>query len=83
MPLMFDSIIFELNPYFGYSATFFISVFILCEFAMLLDVYDSLSSQEDEMHSSSCGNRCTHLAAHLSKTLNPLYAIILVCLGNA
>ena len=36
---MFDSIIFNyLSPYFGYSATF-ISVSILCEFAMLLDVY--------------------------------------------
>ena len=31
---MFDSIIFDLNPYFGYN-----TVYILCEFAMLLDRY--------------------------------------------
>ena len=79
MPLMFDSIIFDLNPYFGHSATF---AFILYEFAMLLDVYILLSPQEEEMLSSS-GNRCTHLVAHLSKILNPLSAIILVCLSNA
>ena len=65
---MFDSII--------------ISVWILCEFVMLLDVYILLSPQEEEVHSSSCGNRCTHLAAHSSKRLNPLSVIILVCLGN-
>ena len=60
----------------------FISVCILCEFAMLLDVYILLSPQEEEVHSSSCGNRCTHLAAHSSKRLNPLSVIILVCVGN-
>ena len=49
---------------------------------MLLDVYILLSPQEEEVHSSSCGNRCTHLAAHSSKRLNLLSAIILVCLGN-
>ena len=59
----------------------FISVCILCEFAMLLDVYILLSPQEEEVHSSSCGNRCTHLAAHSSKRLNPLSVIILVCLA--
>ena len=42
----------------------FISVCILCEFAILLDVYILLFPQEEEVHSSSCGNRCKHLAAH-------------------
>ena len=79
MPLMFDSIIFDLNPYFGHSATF---AFILYEFAMLLDVYILLSPQEEEVHSSSCGNRCTHLEAPSSKRLNTLSVILLVCLGN-
>ena len=79
---MFGSIIFDLNPSFGYSATFFISGCILCEFAMLLDLYILLSPQEEEVHSSSCGNRCTHLAAHSSKRLNVLSVIILICLAN-
>ena len=43
---MFDSIIFDLNPDFGYSALSFISVCILCEFAMLLDVYILLSPRK-------------------------------------
>ena len=60
----------------------FISVCILCEFAMLLDVYILLSPQEEEVHSSSCGNRCTYLAANSSKRLNFLSVIISVCLGN-
>ena len=60
----------------------FILVSIFCEFDMLLDVYILLSPQEEEVHSSSSGNRCTHLAAHSSKRLNPLSFIILVCLGN-
>ena len=79
---MFVSIIFDLNPYFSYSAAFVYFSLHLCEFAMLLDVYILLSPQEEEVHSSSCGNRCTHLAAHSSKRLNPLSVIILVCLGN-
>ena len=33
----------------------FISVKILCEFAMLPDVYILMSSQEEEMHFSSWG----------------------------
>ena len=49
----------------------FISVNILCEFDMLSHVYILLSLQEEEVHSSSWGNRCTHLAAHLSKRLSP------------
>ena len=64
---MFDSIIFDLNPYFGYSATFVYSICILCEFAILLDVHILLTPQEEEVHSSSCGNRCTHLPVHSSK----------------
>ena len=76
---MFDRKIFDSNPYFSFSA---ISVCIHCELAMLLDVYILLSPQEEEVHSSSCGNRCTHRAAHSSKRLNLLSVIILVCLGN-
>ena len=78
---MFQSITFHSNPYFGYSATF-ILVSILCEFAMLRDVYILLFAKEEELHSSSSGTRWTHLAAHSSKRLNPLPVIILVCLDN-
>ena len=60
----------------------FISVSILCEFATLPDVYILLSPQQEELHCSSWGNRCTYLAAQLSKRLNTLSVIILVCLGN-
>ena len=49
MPLMFDSIIFDLNPYFGYSAAFVYFSLHLCEFTMLLDVYILLSPQEEEV----------------------------------
>ena len=51
----------------------FISDSILCEFAMLPDVYILLSPQEEGS---------THLEAHLSKKLRALSVIILVCLGN-
>ena len=63
----------------------FISVRILYEFAMLPDFtarYHILLSSQEEVHYSSWGNRCTHLAAHSSKRLNPLSVIILVCVGN-
>ena len=73
---------FWLKSLFAIVLLLFISVCILCEFAILVDVYILLSPQEEEVHSSSCGNRCTHLAAHSSKRLNPLSFIILVCLGN-
>ena len=53
MPLTFDSITFHSN--------LFISVSVLCEFAMLPDVYILLSPQDEEVHSFSWGNRCTHL----------------------
>ena len=53
-----------------------ISVSVLCEFAMLPNVYILLSPQEEEVH------RCTRLIAHSSKRSTPLSAIILVCLGN-
>ena len=60
----------------------FISGVILCKLAMLPDVYILLSPQEEEVHFSSRGDRCTHLEAHSSKTLNTLPVIILVCLVN-
>ena len=60
---------------------FFISVSILREFAMLPgDIL--LSPQEEEVHSSSWGDRCTYLAAHSSKRSNPLSVIIFVCIGK-
>ena len=64
---MLDSIIFDLNLYFALVPLSFTSAFILYKFAMLLDVYILLSPQEEEVPSSSCGNRRTHLAAHSSK----------------
>ena len=82
MSLMFDSIIFYLNPYFGYSTTFVYFSLHLCKFAMLLYMYILLSPQEEEVHSSSYGNRRIHLAAHSSKIVNHLSVIILVCRGN-
>ena len=60
----------------------FISVCILCEFAILLDVYILLSLRK---------KRCTILlyeqmyiagSTFIKKRLNPLSVIILVCLGN-
>ena len=60
----------------------FISVCILYQFAILLDVCILLSPQEEDVHSSSCWNRCKHLAAHSSKILDLLSIIILACLGN-
>ena len=57
----------------------FISIKILYEFAMLPNVYILLfHQQEEEVYSSSWGNRCTHLAAHLLKRLNPSSVNILV-----
>ena len=53
----------------------FISHSILCEFAMVPFVYLLLSLHEEEVHSSSWVDRCTHLAAHSSKRLNSLSAI--------
>ena len=59
-----------------------ISVSILCELAMVSDVYTVLSPHEEEVHSASWEDRCIHLEAHSSKRLNTLSIVILVCLGN-
>ena len=58
------------------------SVSILYEFALLSDVYILLSTQGEEVHSSSWADWCTHLAAHSSKRLTAFFVVILVCLGN-
>ena len=80
MPLMFDSIIFDLNSYFDYSATFvYFSLHPLWIYYAARCVH---FTQEQEVLSSFGGNRCTHLAPDSSKRLNPLFVIILVCLGN-
>ena len=55
---------------------------VLCEFAMLLDVYILLSSAEEEVHSSSWENIYFYLGAYISQSLDPLSSIILLCLGN-
>ena len=65
-----------------FKTTDLYTVYLFSEYAMLLDLYVLLSLQEEEVLSSSYGNRCTHLAAHSSKRLNLLSVIILVCLGN-
>ena len=60
----------------------FMLVGVLCEFAMLLDVYILLSSAEEEVYSSSWGNIYFYLGAYISQSLDPLSSIILLCLGN-
>ena len=60
----------------------FISVSILCEFAMLPDMHILSSQQEEQVHYSSWGYRCTHLEAYSSKSLSHLSVIILVCPDN-
>ena len=47
----------------------FILVGILCEFAMVPGVYILLSSQEEEMHSSTWGYRWTHSETNSSKKI--------------
>ena len=71
MSVMFYSILFDLNPYLAIVPLSFISVCVVCEFAILLDVYILLSPQKEEVHSSSYGNRCRYVAAHSLKRLNP------------
>ena len=63
---MFDSISFHQIFILAIASLLFISVRILYEFAMLPDVYILVFHQEEEVHSSSWGNRCTHLAVPLS-----------------
>ena len=79
---MFDCITFHKNPFSAIAPLSFISVVILCELAMLPDVFILLPPQEEEVHFSSRGDRCTHLEAHSSKAWKPLPVIIQVYLGN-
>ena len=79
---MFDRILSTQILILALAPLVFISVSILCEFAMLPDVYILLFPQEEEVHSSSMRDRCKHLAVHSSKRLNPSSVTILVCLGN-
>ena len=67
---------------FAIALLLFISVSVPYEYVTLPDVYILLSPHEEEVHSSSSGNRCIHLSGHLSKRLNPLSIIILACLCN-
>ena len=59
----------------------FILVGILCEFAMVPAVCILLCPQEEKVHYSSWGHRCTYLAAHSSKRFKPLSDIIWLCQG--
>ena len=67
---------------FTIASVLFISIGNLFEFAILPHVRLLLSPQKKEVHSSSSGERRTHLAAHLSEMFHPLSAIILLYLGN-
>ena len=53
MSLMTDSITFHANPHLAIAPLSFISVSILCEFAMLPDVYILLSPKAQEAQPSS------------------------------
>ena len=53
----------------------FISVDVLCKFAMVPGEYILLFPQEEAVH------RFTHSAAHSSKRFKPLSTIILLCQG--
>ena len=55
----------------------FISVDVLCEFAMVPGMYILVYTQEED--SSSWGHRCTHSGAHSSKRIKPLSVVILLC----
>ena len=80
---MFDSITFHWNLFIlAIAPLSFFSVSILCELAMLPDVYTLLSLQEEEVDSFSWGDKFTHLEAHSSKRLNSLFVILLVGLDN-
>ena len=50
----------------------------VCEFAMVPGVYILLSPQEEEVYSSSWGQRYIHSAAHSSKRFKPLSTTILL-----
>ena len=59
----------------------FILVDVLCQFALVPGRYILLSTQEEEVHSSYWGHKCTHAAAHLSKRFKPLSDITWLCQG--
>ena len=66
---MFDSVIFDLNPYFGYSATFlYFSLHPLrISYAARCVHFNVPSGRRGVLFFLSCGRRCAHLAALLSK----------------
>ena len=72
MPLMFGIITFNSNSYFVIVPLLFVSISILCEFAMLPGVYILLSSQEEED---------SNMYTPGSTFINLLSVFILVCLG--
>ena len=78
---MFGSISFSAQIFIlSITPLLFISDSILCEFAMLPDVYILLSPPEEEVHSSFWGNRCTGGSTSIKKIKT--FAILLLCLGN-
>ena len=56
-----------------------VGILSVCEFVMVPGVYILQSLQQEEVHSSSWGHRCTQSAAHSSKIFKPLSANRLLC----
>ena len=55
-----------------------VAVLSVCEFAMMPGMFILLCPQEEEVHSSSWGHRCTHLPEQSSKRFKPLTVTILL-----
>ena len=58
------------------ATSLFVLASVLCELAMVPGVYTLLSPQEEEIHFSSWGHRCTYSAAHPLKRVKFLSAVI-------
>ena len=59
-----------------------VGVLSVCEFAVVPGVYVLLWSQEEEVHCSSSGYRCTHSAAQSSKRHKRLPVTIFLWQGD-
>ena len=64
----------------------FVSDGVLCEFAMVPDMYILLFPQEEEVHSfflTAYGERCKNLAPHSQKHFKLVATTLLLCQGNS
>ena len=65
------------NSYIGNSTIFlyfsWYPLLSVCEFATVPGVYILLSLQEQELHSFSLGQRCTHSVAHSLERFKPMF----------